>query len=64
MLEEPNRILLPLATEVETEEASRLHAERVLVFEQTLMKLSDAVAERYFLQGANAVPTVKLAALA
>ena len=64
MLEQPTRILLPLATEVETEEASRLHAERVLEFEQTLMRLSDAVAERYFLQGANAVPTVKLAALA
>jgi uncharacterized alpha-E superfamily protein len=64
MLEEPNRLLLPLASEIETEEAGRLHAERVLDFERVLMRLSDAIAERYFLQGANAVPTVKLAALA
>jgi uncharacterized circularly permuted ATP-grasp superfamily protein/uncharacterized alpha-E superfamily protein len=64
MLEEPNRILLPLAAEIETEEASGLHPGRVLAFEQTLKQLSDAVAERYFLQGANAVPTAKLAALA
>jgi hypothetical protein len=35
-----------------------------LVFEQMLMKLSDAVADRYFLQGANATPTKKLSGLA
>jgi hypothetical protein len=64
MLEEPNRILLPLATEIETEEAAHLDVDRVLVFQTALMRLSDAVAERYFLQGANAVPTVKLAGLA
>ena len=64
MLEAPNRILLPLATEVETEDAARLDAERVLAFELALMSLSDAIAERYFLQGANAAPTAKLAALA
>ena len=28
------------------------------------LRLSGAVADRYFLQGANAVPTVKLAGLA
>lgn len=33
-------------------------------FEQALMRLSGAVADRYFLQGANAVPTIKLAGLA
>jgi uncharacterized circularly permuted ATP-grasp superfamily protein/uncharacterized alpha-E superfamily protein len=64
MLEEPTKILLPLVTEIETEDANNLQADRVLAFEQTLMRLSDAIAERYFLQGANAVPTVKLAALA
>ena len=57
-------ILLPLATEVETEDAGDLTADKVLAFEQTLMRLSDAIADRYFLQGANAVPTVKLAGLA
>jgi len=64
MLEEPNRILLPLATEIETEDAANLDSESVLRFEQLLMRLSDAIADRYFLQGANAIPTVKLAALA
>lgn len=63
MLEEPNRILLPLATQVETEDADGLNADKMLAFEQALMRLSNAVADRYFLQGANAVPTIKLAAL-
>jgi uncharacterized circularly permuted ATP-grasp superfamily protein/uncharacterized alpha-E superfamily protein len=64
MLEEPNRILLPLATQVLTEDASRLDVDKTLAFEQTLMRLSGAVADRYFLQGAHAVPTIKLAGLA
>jgi uncharacterized circularly permuted ATP-grasp superfamily protein/uncharacterized alpha-E superfamily protein len=64
MLEEPNRVLLPLATEVETAEAGALSAARMQGFERTLLRLSGAVADRYFLQGANAVPTVKLAGLA
>ena len=54
----------PLATEVETEDAGDLSPERCWRFEQALMRLSDAIADRYFLQGANAVPTVKLAGLA
>jgi uncharacterized circularly permuted ATP-grasp superfamily protein/uncharacterized alpha-E superfamily protein len=64
MLEEPQRILLSLAAKVETEEASHLDGPKMLAFEQTLMQLSNAVADRYFLQGAHAVPTVKLAGLA
>jgi len=64
MLEEPDRILIVLATEVQTEEASRLDEARMRGFEDALMRLSGAIAARYFLQGANAVPTVKLAGLA
>jgi len=64
MLEVPDKILLPLATEIETSDAEGFDADRVLVFEQALMKLSNAIADRYFLQGANAVPTTKLAAFA
>jgi uncharacterized circularly permuted ATP-grasp superfamily protein/uncharacterized alpha-E superfamily protein len=64
MLEAPARILLPLAGKIEVEEAVRLTAAKVKAYEQALMDLSDAIADRYFLQGANAVPTVKLAALA
>jgi len=64
MLEKPMQILLPLATQVEIDEAANLNGGEIHKFEQTLMQLSDAVADRYFLQGANAVPTVKLAGLA
>jgi uncharacterized circularly permuted ATP-grasp superfamily protein/uncharacterized alpha-E superfamily protein len=64
MLEEPNRILLPLATTVETGEAASLDAEAVLGVELSLTQLSNAISDRYFLQGANAQPTAKLAALA
>ena len=64
MLEAPQKILLSLAAEVETEDADDLDGARMLVFEQALMRLSSAIADRYFLQGANAVPTVKLAGLA
>lgn len=64
MLEEPSRLLLPLATEIETAAAADLTSARILTFERTLMRLSSAVADRYFLQGANAIPTLKLASLA
>jgi uncharacterized circularly permuted ATP-grasp superfamily protein/uncharacterized alpha-E superfamily protein len=64
MLEEPSRILLPLATEIETADAINLTTANMLAFERTLMNLSGAVADRYFLQGANAIPTLKLSALA
>jgi len=64
ILETPNRIVLPLATSLETADARDLDVERMLEVERTLMTLSGAIADRYFLQGANAVPTTKLAALA
>jgi hypothetical protein len=64
MLEEQARILLKLATEVETEDAAHLTPKKMQAFETALMRLSGAVADRYFLQGAKAVPTIKLAGLA
>lgn len=64
MLEEPSRILLPLATEVETEDAKRLDADKTHRWERALMRASSAIADRFFLQGASAVPTVKLVGLA
>ena len=64
MLEEPQKILLTVAAEVETENAADLDSPKMLGFEQALMRLSSAVAARYFLHGANAVPTVKLVGLA
>ncbi len=64
MLEQPNRVLLPLATEIETADAGAFGTRKMLAIEQALMKLSNAIADRYFLQGASAVPTTKLATLA
>ncbi|MBL8554971.1 MAG: circularly permuted type 2 ATP-grasp protein [Phenylobacterium sp.] len=62
--EAPSRILLPLAAELETEDASALFADNVTRYEETLFSLANAIADRFFLQGANAVPTVKLVGLA
>jgi len=64
MMEAPDRILVLLATQVETKDASGFDAETIDDFEGALLRLSNAVADRYFLQGANAQPTVKLAGLA
>jgi len=64
MLEPPARILVVLATEVETARAAALGPERTRDFEDALGRLSTAIGDRYFLQGANAVPTVKLGGLA
>jgi uncharacterized alpha-E superfamily protein len=64
MLETPSRLLLPMAAQVETGDAADLGAEALSAFEETLLRLSDAIADRYFLHGANAVPTARLAALA
>ena len=64
MLEEPSRLLLPLATKVETADAKRLTSAKMRAFEASLLRLSGAIADRYFLQGAHAVPTVKLGGLA
>ena len=48
MLEEPNRILLPLMAEVQTADADDLDVDKMLAFEQALMRLSNAIAGRYF----------------
>ena len=61
LIEEPLRLLLPLCTDLETSAAAYLTVEKIRLFERTLMYLSGAIADRYFLQGATAVPTVKLA---
>ncbi len=58
------RLLVQLGAQVDTEDAARLGAAKAMVFEQLLMSLSDAVADRYFLQGSNATPTKKLGGLA
>jgi uncharacterized alpha-E superfamily protein len=64
MPEPPRRILLTLGAEVETAEAGKLDETAMRRFEDALLELSGAISDRYFLQGANAVPTVKLGGLA
>jgi len=64
MLEEPMRILLPLATELETADAADLDIEAIVGFEKTLLRLSGAIAERFFQQGANASPPRQATGLA
>ncbi|WP_293676023.1 circularly permuted type 2 ATP-grasp protein [uncultured Phenylobacterium sp.] len=64
MLEAPGRILLPLAAQVETIDAAALNAAKVEELEEALMAFSGAIGDRFFLQGATAVPTVKLMGLA
>ncbi len=64
MMEPPNRILRQLSTEIETALAADIDADTIERFEDALLSLSTAVADRYFLRGANAVPTIKLAGLA
>ena len=64
IVESPSRILLPLAAEVETIDAAQLSATKIEKLENALMAFSSAVGDRFFLQGATAVPTVKLMGLA
>jgi uncharacterized alpha-E superfamily protein len=53
MLEPPRRLVLKLAAECQTTEASRLDRASILLFEQLLMGLSSAIADRYFLQNSG-----------
>ncbi len=64
MLEEPGRLLIGLSCSIETEDARSLDAGAALAFEQTLLRLSDAIGDRYFLQGSKATPTKKFGGLA
>lgn len=53
MLEAPRRLILKLAAECRTAEASRLDRASILLFEQLLMGVSSAIADRYFLQNSG-----------
>lgn len=53
MLEAPRRLVLRLAADCRTTEASRLDRTSILLFEQLLMGVSSAIADRYFLQNSG-----------
>jgi uncharacterized circularly permuted ATP-grasp superfamily protein/uncharacterized alpha-E superfamily protein len=64
MMEAHTRILRGLATDVETATAAEVDPDLTMRFQGSLMSLSNAVSDRYFLRGAHAKPTIKLAGLA
>ena len=64
MLEAPMREVLPLAAELETTDAGAFDSQRMVAIELKLLHLSNAVADRFFQQGAKAAPPMKLAGLA
>ncbi len=64
MPERPLQLLRALEGEIESAQAATLPIGRVAAFEDTLLTLGTAVADRYFLQGSNAVRVRKLGGLA
>ncbi len=64
MMEIPRRLIVRLLADIEVAEAGKLGTHTVLVFEQTLMALADAIGTRYFLQGQNAAFADKTSGLA
>ena len=52
--EEPRRLATLLRAELAAEYADRVDDQRILAVEQRVMTLADAIAARYFLQGAAA----------
>ena len=64
MMEPPSRLSRRLSTRIETTLAADVDPEFILDFEDSLKALSNALADRYFLRGANARPTIKLVGLA
>jgi uncharacterized alpha-E superfamily protein len=64
MLEAPNRIAIEVSADLATKVAGCISTEFVLSVERRLMGLADAVATRYFLQGANAARAEKQMGLA
>jgi uncharacterized alpha-E superfamily protein len=64
MLEPPRRLILQLAAEVATASAPCLDNKTILVFEQCLLGLADAIAARYFLQGSHVARADKSSGLA
>ncbi len=63
MLEEPRRLTTLLRAELMTERAELVDDSRILAIEQRLLSLANAIAARYFLQGANQARAEKVTGL-
>ena len=64
ILEEPKRLATLLGAELTTERAETLDDSRILAIEQRLLALANAIAARYFLQGAGQGRAEKVTGLA
>ena len=64
MLEEPRRLSTQLRADLATQDADKVEDLAILGFEQRLMALAEAIAARYFLQGANHARAEKVTGLA
>ncbi len=64
ILEEPKSLVTLLKAELETQEAEKLDDSRILWVEQRLLTLANAIAARYFLQGAGQGRAEKVTGLA
>ena len=64
MMEEPRRLQTRLASDISTTRAADLDARAILVIEQNLLALAEAVAARYFQHGPNAMRVQKKTGLA
>jgi uncharacterized circularly permuted ATP-grasp superfamily protein/uncharacterized alpha-E superfamily protein len=64
MLEEPRRLSTQLRAELATQDAEKIDDAAVLGLEQRLMILAEAIAARYFLQGAHHARAEKVTGLA
>lgn len=64
MLETQRRLAISLRADLEAADARRLDAKRVLLVEQRLMALANAVSERYFSHASDPAPTDKRSRLA
>ncbi|MBX9738922.1 MAG: circularly permuted type 2 ATP-grasp protein [Beijerinckiaceae bacterium] len=51
ILETPRRLSVKLVSDLSVEDAEQIDPAKILAFEQRLMSLAEAIAERYFLQG-------------
>lgn len=64
MMEEPRRLQTRLSSDISTARADDLDARAILVIEQNLLALAEAVAARYFQHGPNAMRVQKKTGLA
>ena len=64
MLEEPRRLSTQLRADLSTQDAEKVDDLEILGLEQRLMSLAEAIAARYFLQGAHHARAEKVTGLA